>query len=566
MNRTEARLFRLALAASLATIALSSPSLAQVPLTSGTLRHEVFASEPGESYLRYLQTVGKVPEYPWSSRGFSQRELSRLVPTDTALPWTDRLRDEAREIGGFTYGSISPKATLRYNTAFAYGSNDGPVWAGRGLTSATQFGFYAAWGPVALTVAPLAFRAENQSFEIAPTGRDGNASYGNPDFLGIDRPQRFGNSAYSQIDPGQSTLRVDLPYVAFGASTANQAWGPGQEFPILLGNNAAGFPHLFAGTSEPLDVWVAKLHTKVFWGELLQSDYSPVTGSSRFVSGDEPGTRRFTTGFVLIAQPRGLPGLEVGAARFFHSIWPESGIPRSYLTKFLQGFLKKDLAPDRVQGPQIPDSTEVGISDNQLISVFARWVLPHSGFEFHVEYGRDDHSYDIRDLTQEPDHSRAYTIGARKVFSVSPDKLTAGRIEILNFQLPQLTRYRGEGEMYVHGLIRQGHTYKGQMLGSDAGVGTGAGSVMAVDRFTRDGRWTASWTRIVRREDGTFAEIGIRSPRSIDVSHALGFENTRTFREMELTGGLTLVREFNRDFKRDATNLNAQFGVRYLLH
>jgi hypothetical protein len=35
---------------------------------------------------------------------------------------------------------------------------------------------------------------------------------------------------------------------------------------------------------------------------------------------------------------------------------------------------------------------------------------------------------------------------------------------------------------------------------------------------------------------------------------------------MELTGGLTLVREFNRDFKRDATNLNAQFGVRYLLH
>jgi hypothetical protein len=104
------------------------------------------------------------------------------------------------------------------------------------------------------------------------------------------------------------------------------------------------------------------------------------------------------------------------------------------------------------------------------------------------------------------------------------------------------------------------------MLGADAGVGTGAGSVMAVDRFTREGRWTASWTRIVRREDGDFSAIGIRSPRSIDVSHALGFENTRTFREMEITGGLTFVREFNRDFKRDANNLNAQFGVRYLLH
>jgi hypothetical protein len=565
MNRTEAPLFRVWLAASLAAIALPSPSLAQIPLTSGTLRHEVFASEPAESYLRYLQTVGKVPEYPWSSRAFSQRELDYLIPKDTALPWNDRFRDESRELGRFHYGSINPKATLRYNTSFAYGSNDGPVWAGRGLTSAVQFGFFAGWGPVSLTVAPLVFRAENQEFDLAPTGRTGNSPFGNPDFAGIDRPQRFGNSAYSQVDPGQSTLRIDLPYVTFGASTANQTWGPGQEFPILLGNNAAGFPHVFAGTSEPLNIWVAKLHTKVFWGELTQSDYSPVTGSDTYVSGAEPGRKRFTTGFVLVAQPRGLNGLEVGAARFFHSVWPTSGIPSSYLTKFLQGFLKKDLPPDRL-GQSLGDSTGVGISDNQLISIFARWVLPHSGFELHVEYGRDDHSYDIRDLEQEPDHSRAYSLGIRKVFSVAQDQMTAGRIEILNFQLPQLSRYRGEGEMYVHGLIRQGHTYKGQLLGADAGVGTGAGSVMAVDRFTREGRWTASWTRIVRREDGEFSTIGIRSPRSIDVSHALGFENTRTFHEMELTGGLTLVREFNRDFKRDATNLNAQFGVRYLLH
>jgi hypothetical protein len=566
MNRTEAQLFRLALAASLAAIALPSPSLAQIPLTSGTLRHEVFASEPAESYLRYLQTVGKVPEYPWGSRAFSPRELAYLIPKDTALPWNDRFRDESRELGRFHYGSINPKATLRYNSSFAYGSNDGPVWAGRGLTSATQFGFFAGWGPVSLTVAPLVFRAENQSFDLASTSRTGNSAYGNPDFAGIDRPQRFGNSAYSQIDPGQSTLRVDLPFVSFGASTANQTWGPGQEFPILLGNNAAGFPNVFAGTSEPLNVWVAKLHTKVFWGELLQSDYSPVTGQDEYVSPAEPGKKRFATGFVLVAQPRGLNGLEVGGARFFHSIWPISGIPRSYLTKFLQGFLKKDLPPDRIQDPRLPANNEQGISDNQLISVFARWVLPHSGFEVHAEYGREDHSYDLRDLEQEIDHSRSYSLGIRKVFSVTPDKMTAGRIEILNFQLPQLSRYRGEGEMYVHGLIRQGHTYKGQLLGADAGVGTGAGSVMAVDRFTREGRWTASWTRIVRREDGDFSAIGIRSPRSIDVSHALGIENTRTFHEMELTGGLTFVREFNRDFKRDASNLNAQFGVRYLLH
>lgn len=120
--------------------------------------------------------------------------------------------------------------------------------------------------------------------------------------------------------------------------------------------------------------------------------------------------------------------------------------------------------------------------------------------------------------------------------------------------------------MYVHGLLRQGHTYKGQLLGADAGVGIGAGSIMAVDQFTPRGRWTATWTRIVRRENGDYTLLGVRSPRSIDVSHALGFEKSTVIQDFELTTGLTLVREFNRDFIRDATNINALIGVRYLIH
>src|SRR5678816_1038050 len=184
----------------------------------------------------------------------------------------------------------------------------------------------------------------------------------------------------------------------------------------------------------------------------------------------------------------------------------------------------RDLSADAIVDPRFPPDQSVGIADNQLISVFARWVLPRSGFEISAEYGRDDHSYDFRDLEQEIDHSRAYSIGARKVFKESAASMTAGRMEIMNFQLPQLARYRGEGEMYVHGLIRQGHTYKGQMLGADVGVGTGAGSVTAVDHFTPKGRWTASWTRIVRQENGDYTLLGVRSPRSIDVTHAVGYD------------------------------------------
>jgi hypothetical protein len=220
-----------------------------------------------------------------------------------------------------------------------------------------------------------------------------------------------------------------------------------------------------------------------------------------------------------------------------------------------------------VHDPRFPEgSDQTGISSNQILSVFARWVLPHSGFELHAEYGREDHAYDIRDLTQEPDHSRAYSLGARKVFSTNGESMTAGRFEIMNFQLPQLARYRGEGEFYVHGLIRQGHTYKGQMLGADAGVGIGAGSVTAIDHYTKTGSWTASWHRILNREDGNYVALGVLNPRSIDVSHALSFEMTRFMGPFDVNGGLTLVRDFNRNFKSDVTNINALVGVRYNLH
>ena len=477
-----------------------SASLAQESNEGASFRSELFPNTPAESYLRYLQSIGRVPLYPWSSRSFSPRELDRLIPKDSAHPWSARFRDESQLMSGFRYDIIAPSTTFRYNTAFAYGSNDGPVWAGRGLTTAVQLGVNAKWGPVSLTLAPMAFRAQNSAYEILTMDRAGRLQFADPVFAGVDRPQRFGDTPYTQLDPGQSTIRVDLPFVAFGISTANQAWGPGQELPVILGTNAAGFPHIFLGSSEPLDIYIAKIHGKVFWGELFQSGYSTVTGPDHYVSRAEPGTRRFATGFIGTMQPRGITGLEIGAARFFHSVWPASGIPRSYYTKFLQGFLKEGLKPDNTIDPENPDGENRGISDNQLVSVFARWVLPHSGFELHGEYGRDDHSYDTRDLIQEPDHAKVYSLGARKVLRVSGSSLTAARFEIMNFQLPQFSRYRGEGEVYVHGLIRQGHTQRGQLLGADVGVGTGAGSVVAVDRFTESGRWTANM--VSRRSSG----------------------------------------------------------------
>jgi hypothetical protein len=324
---------------------------------------------------------------------------------------------------------------------------------------------------------------------------------------------------------------------------------------------------VFAGTSSPLDIFIGKLHAKFMWGELFQSDYSNVTGPSSYTSPAEPGTKRFATGFVIVGQPRGMTGLEIGGARFFHSIWPSSGIPRSYLTKVFQAFLKTHVGPEqKVDDPRFPPGfgSGRGLADNQLAEAFLRWVAPHSGFEVWAEYGRDDHNEDVRDLLQEPDHSRFYGLGAKKVFSLKSQSMTAARFELINFQVPQLVRApRGEGEIYRHGLIRQGHTYRGQLLGANVGVGAAAGSTLAVDHYFPTGKWTVIWQRDLNQENGNFPLLGVREPYTMDVSHSIGFEMTRLVRGFDITTGMTFVRNFNRDFAGDASNVNAFLGARY---
>jgi hypothetical protein len=133
----------------------------------------------------------------------------------------------------------------------------------------------------------------------------------------------------------------------------------------------------------------------------------------------------------------------------------------------------------------------------------------------------------------------------------------------VNYQLPTLGRNRAEGTIYIHDLLRQGHTVLGQPLGADAGVGSGAASFVAWDKFSRNGKSTVSLTRTVRRETGTFYVDGVQRPNTSHVQVSLGVERTRFLSRMELTTGAALVRELGRNFSTDAWNVNLLFGVRY---
>src|SRR2546425_3465362 len=144
-------------------------------------RSEVFAGSELETYLRNLQLVGRVPLYPWSVRSFSPRELDRLFPSDSSHPWAGHydlaLPPSSAPQGRLKLDVVRPTATIRFNSAFPYGSNDGPIWAGRGLTSAVQAGLALRYGALSLTVAPIAFRAENADFSLMANGNTGMLAF-----------------------------------------------------------------------------------------------------------------------------------------------------------------------------------------------------------------------------------------------------------------------------------------------------------------------------------------------------------------------------------------------------
>ncbi len=417
-----------------------------------------------EDYLRVLQIEGKVPLYPWSIRGFSRREIERLALADSTGPW--KLRDKFSS-SHFSAGPLRFGTT--FNSAYPYGANDGPLWAGRGLTVAASGGVSGYVGPLSFAIDPMAFSAANRPFELMPNGQKGLLAFNHGTFAGtVDLPQRFGDHAYSRLDPGNSYVRLDSRFVSLGVSTANEWIGPATEYPFLLSNNAPGFPHLFLGTGDPWNIWIGHAQARVFWGRLDQSAYSPVSGPTHFLSNSQSGTVRLATSLDAVFQPRGIPGLELGVARFFHIPYTVDEPNAAFWRKPLAVFFLKNELKENVS------------TQNQLASIFFRWVFPHSGLEVFGERGYEDQFYDIREFFENLDHDREYMIGFQKVLATRPGGFDVLRAELINYQLSTLALIRpGEGAVYVHSPLRQGHTNRGQLLGASPGVNAAAASTLA---------------------------------------------------------------------------------------
>lgn len=526
-------------AAVVCTLAAAVPIRAQV----------VPVGDPIEDYARVLGLLGLGNGESFFLRPLAAARLLAGV-ADSGHPWAGLA---AMQLPGAGLRAVPLEIRTAYNSLMPWGQNDGALWQGRGVSGSVSGGAGFRHGGLDVTLAPTLVYAQNADFALIPLAPPAQNSpfaypyHGGPQGSRIDLPQRFGDASFGALDPGQSQVRFTWRAVLAGAGTHNLWWGPGTRNAIIMSNHAPGFPHAFAGTSRPVNIGIGRLEAQILWGSLRESKYFDTVSTNN---------ARYFTGVVLALQPGALPGLTVGASRVFYQA-PPGGFGLADLLRVISPVTKKSLIT-----PSNPDGND---SADQMLSLMARWAPPGSGFEAFVEWARNDHNWDLRDFANEPEHSQAYTVGFQHAA-----RLQDGRIFRLQGELTHLERsgtkeVRASPVYYVHHLVPQGYTQRGQVIGAGIGPG-GNAQALGADVFTRWGRVGGFVGRQVHDNDAYYLVEGdTLAYNSHWVELQAGARALMWRGPVEVSADLVLSRHLNHYYRRyvDRTNVSLLLTARW---
>ena len=496
--------------------------------------------DPLEDYIRVLQTSGRIEGGSFLVRPLPVRGLRAALDT-LRHPWQERPIVEHLLHGEESVRVEVAGVRLFRNSAFPYGQNDDAVWQGRGVTAAWDVGVSAHWRGLSASFAPTLIYTKNLSFELAPVATPGMPIYAYP-WRPIDLPQRFGPKHYWTLSPGQSEVRASFRGAAVSLGTRSLWWGSSLRNAIVMSNNAPGFPHLSVGTDGGVGIGIGQLEVQWIWGDLDDSGwFRPDFDRDRYV-----------TGVVFAYSPSFIEGLTLGATRVFYALVPEGGVPFGDYFLIFQGVRKEQFASD--ENPGGNDEYD------QLFSLLGRWVIADGGFEVYAEWARNDHAWDFRDLSLEPEHTQAYTLGLLKTWEIGLERLLAFNAELTGLQGAPTRALRATPTYYAHHRVLQGYTHEGQVIG--AGVGPGGDSqFLGLDLYTPRGRIGAFLQRDIRDNDAYYS----RAPtdpslrfRQHDVMLHAGSAATAFLADFEVGARLVLTRELNRyfEYERDVWNSN----------
>lgn len=372
----------------------------------------------------------------------------------------------------FKYQILPVSLQTQLNTNHPYGWNDGAMIPAKGLQAMFSAGLYAEFGPLSVQLQPEFVSAANQKFDtfnkdIYPI----IAAWYYDFYNNIDLPARFGNSAFNKVYWGQSSIRLNYQSFSFGLSTENLWWGPGLRNSLLMSNDAPGFKHLTLNTIKPVKTPIGSFEGQLIAGRLENSNYSPLTPNWDLFSTPlyipKPDDWRYLSGIVLSWQPKWVPGLFLGFTRSSQVYGKDLNSLGDYLPFFSE---KKSVTADVAIGPQ----------KDTRSSIFARWLWTQEHAEIYFEYGHDNNTNDFTNALLEPQDTRAYIFGLRKLLPFaqrSKGGILIG-VEVTQLAETSFSKVEDAQSWYINKYIRQGYTNFGQSLG--AGIGPG-GNLQSVD-------------------------------------------------------------------------------------
>lgn len=390
--------------------------------------------------------------------------------------------------GGVTLLPMESETTLRTKN---------PIGWTDGVAQRSSAGLRLNLGPLVAQVKPeWVYRRSDRRGDVLATLLSEAAGPNDPrvrtyiqqELNRIDAPVRFTDNPRQEWLLGESFVRMQGFGFALSASNESIFWGPGVRNSLILSGPRQGFRHAAFQTIKPIATPIGSIQGMVIAGRLDNSKQTasiPTDQASSYRAYIDKW--RYISGFDASFAPSVIQGLSVGVSRTFvgyHTIldgWDD------YFPMFQP--LTKDNFVD-AQNPTGDDEWD------QQLSVYFSWSFDDADFRLFGEFGRNDHSADLRDLVTEPEHSRAYVVGAEK---------TSGRwhhvVEVTQLAMTKTQDLRASPIWYTHHIVRQGITHAGQILGPEIGPGSTSWYASSVLRLNQETKIGWSLERVQRQED-----------------------------------------------------------------
>jgi hypothetical protein len=466
----------------------------------------------------------------------------------------------------------------QYNSHHPYGMNDNSMVQSKGYQSMVSGGVFAKIGPLSIQLRPEYVYASNDAFdgpERISNDIKFQESYARLVYNKIDNPSQFGTGSYTEGSWGQSSIRLNFDPVSFGLSSENLWWGPGVKNSLIMTNNASGFKHLTLNTTRPVDVYIGKIETQIIAGRLESSGIGvpeglPASYSSLYLT--KPNDWRYLSGIAFTFQPKWVSGLSLGFNRVFMVYRKEMG---NSFADYLPIF--NAVNKNKYQDPSTGYDAEDAAKRDQYFSLYAKWTMPESKAEVYLEYGRNDHAFNTRDYLVEPEHSRAYVAGFRKLVTLPRvDEYIQFGAEFTQLESPRTATIRAAPVWYSHHQVVAGYTNKGQVLGAGIGPGSNMQS-FSIDWVKELRKIGFGLDRIVNNNDFLYqAGTTLRDIRRHWVDYAFTGRFAWDFKHLVLNSELSYIKSFNYQWrlqdnggffwdwpKQDANNLHLKVGLLY---